>query len=147
MQHAIPKKAANTPALIAIGAKATAATRMRALVGLGVVLYSRLRIDEKVWDQGDKNQDEWAKYFAEEDTGEVGSGDIARQFLRGGTKDLALETSDASSRQPAEGDPAGRMRSRIAARKPAQEVAIINEEIVPGKLVRVEKEWRNTQGK
>lgn len=100
-----------------------------------------LGIDEEVRDQGQADKDKGPYNFTEEDTGKVCTWNIARKLLRGRTKRLAFETSKSSTREPAESDPRRCMRARVSARQPSKIVSVIDEKVVPSKLMRVEDEW------
>jgi hypothetical protein len=102
-------------------------------------------VDVQVRNQCGTNTKQGRNDFAEEDVGDASSGDITGAFLRWDTEKFPLVTGNTSTRETTEANPRGSMGSGVTARKPADIVAVIDEEVGPGKLVRVEQEGRDAQ--
>lgn len=117
------------------------------MIGIVFLSNTSLSVDEEVRNESYSNKHQWADNFTEEDVGELGSWDVTGELLRWGTKDLALVTSDSCTRETAIGDPRGGVRTRVTTGQPSQIVTVINEEVIPRELVRVEQEGRNAESK
>lgn len=59
---------------------------------------------------------------------------------------LLLESGDLSPRETAVSDPRVGVSPRVTARHPAEELAIVDDEVAEGELVRVEDEGRDAEG-
>ena len=71
---------------------------------------------------------------------------VTRHLGRGLAQGLTFVAGDARSRETAEGDPGRGVRARIAAGQPAQEIAVVDEEVVPGELMRIVDKRRDAEG-
>lgn len=114
-------------------------------VGVGLTNTSA-SVHEQVRQHGHSNPDKRTHNFSEEDVGELGTGCVAGELGRGVTKSLALETSKTGTGQTNEANPGRRVSLGVATRQPAEELAVVDEEVGPRELVRVEDEGRDTKG-
>ena len=117
------------------------------LVAVVFLSQSSLRVDEQVRNQGDENQNERSDNLVEDGVAELGTRDIAGELLGRVSQSLTLVTGDTGSRQAAESDPRLAMRAGVSARQPAKVVTVVDKEVVPGELMRVVNERRDTKGK
>lgn len=117
------------------------------IVHVGVGLKNTgTSVHEQVWQNGHGNPDKRANDFSEEDVGELGTRSVARELGRRVAESLALETSKTSTRETNEADPGCRVCLSVATGQPTEELAVVDEEVGPRELVRVEDEWRNAEG-
>lgn len=114
-------------------------------VGVGLTNTST-SVHEQVRQHGHSNPDKRAHNFSKEDVGELGTRSVARELGRGVTESLALETSKTGTGQTNEANPGRGVSLGVATRQPAEELAVVDEEVGPRELVRVEDEGRDAEG-
>lgn len=102
-------------------------------------------VHEQVGKDGDGDEHKRADDLGEENVSELRARSVTRELGRGLAESLALETSEASTRQTNETDPRRGVSLGVATGQPSEELAVVDEEVGPGELVRVEHERRDAE--
>ena len=79
------------------------------------------------------------------DNSPTGTRSLSREFLRGVTNLLLLETGNLGTRETAVTDPRVGVSSRVSSRHPTKVFSVVDNEISEGELVRVEEERCDTE--
>lgn len=105
----------------------------------------RERLDEQVGDREDDGESERRDDLVGEDRAPARARRVRRQLLAGVADALLLETGDFGPRESAVSDPRVGVGARVAAAHPAQELAVVDDEVAERELVRIEEERRDAQ--
>lgn len=102
-------------------------------------------LDEEVGDGQDYGQDQRRKDLGEDDDPPRNTGRVGRELLRRVAHLLLLVPGDPGPREATVADPRVGVGARVAARHPAEVLAVVDDEVAEGKLVRVEEERRDAE--
>jgi len=106
---------------------------------------SSSRVDVKVRNESHSNEEKGTDNLSEEDVTEAGTRRISRQFGGRLTKHLLLKSGDAGTRKTDESNPGCRVSLGVSTGQPSEELTVVDEEVGPCELVRVEQERSNTE--
>ena len=114
--------------------------RARRLASIAI----RERLDEHVAHDHEDRHDGREDDLREDDRAPSSTRHVARELLRRVSQPLLLVPRDHRARETTVADPRVRVRARVAAVHPPQELAVVDDEVGEGELVRVEEEGRDT---
>ena len=112
--------------------------------GLVAVLV-RERLDEHVRDDEDRRAADGQDDLREDHAPPLCARRVARELVRRVPELLLLVARDHRPRETTVPIPAARLRARVAARHPAEELAVVDDEVREQELMRVEHERRDAQ--
>ncbi len=96
-------------------------------------------LDEGVGDDKDDGEADGEDDLGEKDGPPTSTRNVSGQLFAWVTKTLLLVTGDLGSAETAVSDPRVGVASAVTARHPAKELAVVDDEIRGGELVRVEE--------